>query len=148
MKKAHIIFFIIISTCFSTTILAQTFVHNVEQATETARVENKNVLLVFTGSDWCKPCILLKRDVLGAPEFKEYAEENLVLCNLDFPFQKKNKPSKEIQAYNDEKAAKYNPEGHFPRVILLDQEANTIKEFDYKPGMAPSNFIQQIQTSI
>ncbi len=148
MKTAHIFFIVFISFCFSTTVIAQQYLHNIEQATETAHVEDKNILLVFTGSDWCKPCILLKRDVFSTPEFQKYATENLVLCNLDFPFQKRNKPSKEIQAYNDEKAAKYNPEGQFPRVILLDREGNVTKEFTYTPGMAPASFIRQIQTSI
>lgn len=148
MKLAHIFAFIIFFFSLSTVSLAQQFMTNVELATETAQQEQKNVLLVFTGSDWCKPCILLKRDVLGAPEFREYAAENLILVNLDFPFKKQNMPSKEIQAYNDEKAAQYNPDGQFPRVILIDPTGQVVKEFNYKPGMAPQAFIENIQNAI
>ena len=148
MKYTCVLFFIISSLFLSTNCLAQQFETNLEEATEAARAEDKNVLLVFTGSDWCKPCILLKREVLGAPEFKEYAKENLVLVNLDFPFRKQNKLPKDIQAYNDEKAARYNPDGKFPRVLLLDPDAEVIKEFTYKPGTAPAAFVEKLQAAI
>ena len=146
MKYTSVLFFILFSFFLSNLTSAQQFGTNLEQATETAREEQKQVLLVFTGSDWCKPCILLKREVLGAPEFLDYAKENLVLVNLDFPFRKQNQLSKEVQAYNDEKASRYNPDGKFPRVILLNHEADVIKEFTYKPGMAPATFVEQLQT--
>ncbi len=148
MKYTSVLFFIILPFFLSQTALAQQFETNLEHATETAQQEQKNVLLVFTGSDWCKPCILLKRDVLGAPEFLDYAAESLVLCNLDFPFKKQNQLPKEVRAYNDEKAAHYNPEGKFPRVILLSSDAEVIKEFTYKPGTEPAAFVQQLQAAI
>ena len=49
-----------------------------------AKAENKNILIDFTGSDWCGWCIKLHREVLDKPEFIDYAKKNLVLLYLDY----------------------------------------------------------------
>ena len=48
-------------------------------ALASALKENRNVLLDFTGSDWCGWCVKLKKDTFDQPAFKEYADKNLVL---------------------------------------------------------------------
>ena len=53
--------------------------------TRASREENKMVLLDFTGSDWCGWCIKLQKDTFSRPEFQKFAEESLVLVELDFP---------------------------------------------------------------
>ena len=50
-----------------------------------AAKDNRNVLLDFTGSDWCGWCIRLKRETFDKPEFKAYADKNLELVEIDFP---------------------------------------------------------------
>ena len=122
----------------------QTFT-NLEDAAEVAQKENKEILMVFSGSDWCKPCILLKREIMDTPTFKAYAEQSLVLVKLDFPFRKQNQLSKEQQAYNGKLADKYNPAGAFPGVILLDKDMQTIQSIGYKSGMGANVFIDQIK---
>jgi len=62
------------------------------QAQAQAKVENKTVLLDFTGSDWCPWCIRLKNEVFSQPEFIAYANKNTVLVEVDFPRQKPPKP--------------------------------------------------------
>ena len=52
---------------------------NIEKALEIAKKEKKQVLIDFTGSDWCPPCIALKKNVFDSKEFKAYAKDNLVL---------------------------------------------------------------------
>ncbi len=42
---------------------------NFETAQARARSEKKLLLIEFTGSDWCPPCILLERQVFSQPEF-------------------------------------------------------------------------------
>lgn len=142
--KSSVIFPILILLLTSQMALGQEFHSRVDDATAVAQTENKNVLLVFTGSDWCKPCILLKRDILHSPAFVEFAEESLVLVNLDFPYQRKNKLPKEQEAYNASMADRFNPEGKFPRAILLDPQGEIIREIEYKPGMEGSTFMQNI----
>ena len=36
---------------------------NVEQAIEKGRIEGKDLLLLFTGSDWCAPCQKLEQNI-------------------------------------------------------------------------------------
>ena len=42
-------------------------------------------MLFFTGSDWCGWCIRLQKEVFFKPEFKKWANKNVVLVELDFP---------------------------------------------------------------
>ena len=50
-----------------------------EQALATAKESKKCVLMNFTGSDWCGPCIMMHKLVFSKPAFTEFAEKNLVL---------------------------------------------------------------------
>jgi thioredoxin-related protein len=54
-------------------------------ALKKAQAENKSVLINFTGSDWCPPCMRLKAEVFDKYEFKKYAHDNLILLEIDFP---------------------------------------------------------------
>src|SRR3954468_20786712 len=54
-------------------------------AVASAKSENKLVLMDFTGSDWCPPCIQLHKKIFSRAEFQTYAASNLVFPTLDFP---------------------------------------------------------------
>ena len=60
------------------------------EAQQIAKQNHKLILLNFSGSDWCGPCIKLKKDVFESAEFQSFAESNLVLLRADFPRLKKN----------------------------------------------------------
>ena len=62
---------------------------DVKEAQAISAKTNKPILANFTGSDWCGWCMRLTRDVFSKPEFKEWAKENVVLLELDFPRGKK-----------------------------------------------------------
>ena len=62
-----------------------------ENAKKKAEKEHKLILLNFSGSDWCGPCIRLKKEIFQSNSFINYADSNLVLVNADFPRNKKNK---------------------------------------------------------
>ena len=64
-----------------------------ESAQTKAAAENKKVLLVFSGSDWCIPCIRLEDKVWKSREFIRYAESGLHLYRADFPKRKKKSTS-------------------------------------------------------
>ncbi len=91
--------------------------HNIITAQSRAKENGKLVLLDFTGSDWCPPCMALHDFVLTQPEFLNYAEKNLELVELDFP-KNKSIDAKLVEA-NARLAEKYNVEG-FPTIIVLD----------------------------
>lgn len=50
-----------------------------------AKKENKLILLSFGGSDWCEPCIIMKKRVFNSDAFKDYAAKNLITVDVDFP---------------------------------------------------------------
>jgi thioredoxin-related protein len=87
---------------------------NFEKAKTEAQASHKQILLNFSGSDWCGPCIKLNREVFQNKTFSDYAEGKLVLVNADFPRQKKNKLSKEQTKMNETLADQYNKAGTFP----------------------------------
>jgi len=102
------------------------WVNNLEQAEQKARTEHKLILLNFSGSDWCGPCIRMHKEILESEIFLQYTNEHLVMVNADFPRMKKNQLTKDQQKSNDVLAEKYNAEGSFPCTILLDSNGKVI----------------------
>src|SRR5690242_9963236 len=88
------------------------------KAREMAQADHKLIVLNFSGSDWCGPCIRLHKEIFESQSFTSYANDHLVLVNADFPRLKKNQLSKEQEAKNDQLAEKYNKEGKFPLTLL------------------------------
>nr|WP_262891918.1 thioredoxin family protein [Hymenobacter qilianensis] len=91
---------------------------------------------VFSGSDWCKPCIMLKQEVFDQAEFQRYAQNRFVLARFDFPRSRKNKLPAAQQKANEEAAAQLNKEGSFPLVVLLSPEGKVLAKTGYRPGGA------------
>lgn len=96
---------------------------NVDAAIALAKKDGKSVMLEFTGSDWCPPCIMMGKKVFSKQEFMKAASKKFVLVHLDFP-----KGDKELAKKNQPYAEKYNIEG-FPTVILLDKEGKEFTRF-------------------
>jgi len=84
MKKALVALLFILGTY---AIEAQELVwnNNLKNAIEVSKKTKKPLLLFFTGSDWCGWCIRLQTEVFKTPEFVNWAKENVVLVELDFP---------------------------------------------------------------
>lgn len=124
---------------------AQTFEHNYDESLALAKENEKKVLLIFSGSDWCNTCIQLQQSILSTDEFKDFSKSNLVLLELDFPYRKKNRLPKEQQEHNEKLAERYNKEGSFPKIILLDNNENELGKVSYKKNSPPQDFIAQIE---
>jgi len=120
---------------------AEGWLSDYDKALAQAKAEKKPVLIDFTGSDWCGWCIRLNREVFSQEEFKEYAKQNLVLLEVDFPQRKPIAP--EQRQKNEELAAKYRVEG-FPTLIVLNSEGKQIGTLGYQPG-GPKAFIQALE---
>ncbi|MHC4777279.1 MAG: thioredoxin family protein [Planctomycetota bacterium] len=104
-----------------------------EEAKAAAKAAGKDLLVNFSGSDWCGWCIKLDKEVFSQAEFLSAAKKNFILCNLDFPRKKadphKEKNSKISQAYGV---------GGFPTVILLDPQGRIYGRTGYEKGGAAS----------
>jgi thioredoxin-related protein len=116
-----------------------------EKAKTTAVQEKKVILLSFSGSDWCVPCIKMKKDIFESETFQKYADANLVLVRADFPRLKKNKLDAAQTKQNEKLAETYNPKGRFPYTVLIDGTGKVIKTWDGLPKLTPANFVKQVK---
>ena len=82
---------------------------NYDKAINKAQKESKNVLVYFTGSDWCPPCKMLKTDLFDSAEFKALSEE-YVLLYVDMP-RNRDLLSNEQMTHNKQVMGKYNKKG-------------------------------------
>jgi thioredoxin-related protein len=118
------------------------WLHDWNKAQEEAKTNHKLLFLNFTGSDWCGWCIKFDKDVLSQPQFKNFAHDNLVLVELDFP-RKKSQPTEE-KKQNVQLAQQYEVLG-FPTIVVLNSSGQKVWQFDgYFPG-GPEAFIEQLQ---
>lgn len=111
-----------------------------KQAKERAKTDKRLILVDFTGSDWCGWCIKLDREVFSKPEFKDYADKNLVLLEVDFPRRKELSATQ--KAHNLELAEQYGVQG-FPTIIVLNGDGKKVGELGYMPG-GPSAFLAEL----
>lgn len=117
MKKV-VILIALLSFAFG---FSQEWNTSIEDAKTQAIKENKEILLIFSGSDWCAPCIKLEKVVWKSYIFKQTAATKWALIKADFPKKKANQlPIEQSDKYK-KLADKYNKEGNFPLVVLLDK---------------------------
>jgi len=82
-----------------------------------AKAEHKQILLDFTGSDWCVNCFRLTDEVFSKPDFADYARDHYVLVTVDFPI--KTELSEKVTQQNTALQTKYAVV-NIPTLILLD----------------------------
>ena len=125
------------------TIYAQEWQTDFEKAKNTASIEDKPIILVFQGSDWCAPCIKLDRQVWSTDTFKEYASEHYVMLQADFPRKRENSLSETQTKANTKLAETYNKNGIFPFVVVLDAKGNVLGKTGYKKT-TPEQYIKEL----
>lgn len=118
------------------------WLNDYKKAQDEAKTNHKLLLLNFTGSDWCGWCIKFDKDILSQPQFKNYAHDNLVLLELDFP-RRKPQPT-EVKKQNLQLAQQYEVLG-FPTIVVLNSSGQKLWQYDgYFPG-GPEAFIAQLE---
>ena len=117
-----------------------------ETAKRIAREKDQLILLNFSGSDWCGPCIRLKKEIFDSEQFSHMADTTLIMVNADFPRNKKNQPDKQVQLQNEALADKYNPMGKFPFTVLLNAEGKVIASWDGLPKADAVDFTRQVKS--
>lgn len=132
---------------FSSLIFSQNWTTNIDEAKTLAATQNKPIVLVFSGSDWCAPCIKLDKNVWQSEEFKSYATEKLVLLRADFPKKKANILPEAQQNANKALAEKYNQDGYFPLVVVLDANGKVMAKKGYENQNA-AKYVAELQAII
>jgi len=117
--------------------------NNYQKAVEQAKAEQKVMILVFSGSDWCAPCIKLDRTVWQSDAFAK-ASENWVIYKADFPKKKQNQLPNELKAQNEKLAEKYNPNGIFPLVVMIQANGKVLGQLSYE-AISAEAYIQKMK---
>jgi thioredoxin-related protein len=125
-----------------------TWLGDFNAAKKEASEKHQLILINFSGSDWCGPCIRLRKEILESAAFESYASDHLVLVRADFPRQKKNQPSEEQKKLNDALADKYNADGKFPYTLLVDENGKVLRTWDGFPDETPEQFIAQVNSTV
>ncbi|NLW83595.1 MAG: thioredoxin family protein [Phycisphaerae bacterium] len=105
-----------------------------EAAKAKAAEEGKDLLVNFSGSDWCYWCKRLDGEVFSRPGFVDEVGKDFVLVNIDLP-DDKSRQSRQLQAQNDRLIRIYRIEG-FPTVILMRADGTPYAETGYQNGGA------------
>lgn len=93
-------------------------------AVKKATKEEKNILVFFTGSDWCPPCIALKKDFFETTNFDNYSSDYILLY-IDIP-RNRDLLSADQLKHNKELAAKYNKRGSVPMLKVINENGNEL----------------------
>jgi thioredoxin-related protein len=117
-------------------------------ARKQAAEQHKFILLNFSGSDWCAPCIQMRKEILEHPEFIAWANSHVILVNADFPREKKHQLPKNLQQQNEKLADQYNAKGVFPLTLLLKEDGSVKKSWEGHPKMSAEKFVQQLNSFI
>jgi len=113
---------------------ADAWVQDFAKAKEQAAKEGKDLLIDFTGSDWCIWCKRLDKEVFAEAAFADEAPKSFVLVKLDFPSDE-SLVTAEIKAQNEKLKEQYAVEG-FPTVFLTDAEGKPYAQTGYQEGGA------------
>lgn len=105
-----------------------TWLTDLPKAKAQAKAEGRLVLMDFTGSDFCPPCIRLAKEVFPTKEFSDYAKQHLVLVEVDFPIKKKQSP--ELKAANEALQKEFKVDG-YPTLIVLTPEGKKLGELEF-----------------
>ena len=130
----------LVSTAFSAEL--EGWSSDLDKALAQAKKEKKQVLVEFTGSDWCPPCIAMRKNVFSKKEFVEAASKDYVLVELDYP-----KGDEALKKKNDPLAKKYKIEG-FPTVILMDPEGKEFTRFYASEFPKTDLFLKHLKESL
>ena len=112
-----------------------------EAAKKQAAETKKDLLIDFTGSDWCGWCIKLNKEVFSQEPFKAGVKDKFVLVELDYP-RDKSKLSAATLKQNEELAKKY-PISGYPTILLTDADGKPYAATGYEAG-GPEAYVKHL----
>lgn len=116
-----------------------------ETATKLAKEKHQLILLNFSGSDWCIPCIRMRKNIFDNDSFSAITNNRIVMVNADFPRNKKNQPAASLKKQNEALADKYNSGGKFPYTVLLDADGKVLKSWEGLPKKSAEEFALEVK---
>ena len=134
---------LVLFTCQCTTAEENQWSEDPNDAMKTAAKDKKDLLLLYTGSDWCPPCQKLEQEVFSDEDFYAEAEGHFVFVKFDFL---KNSPLRaEVKKKNEEWAEKFGVDS-YPTIVLVDPELKPYAFAGYEEG-GSENFLGMLEES-
>ena len=140
MKNLHLLFAFFFLSSFAV------WQPSYDVAKKTAKAKHQLILLNFSGSDWCGPCMRMRNEIFSDSGFLKMADTSLILVNADFPRKKKNQLNTVLQKQNNSLADLYNPEGKFPYTVLINADGKLIKTWDGLPNENAAKFTALVKS--
>lgn len=125
MKHVRILALILLALGAVASLNAQDFQKDFATAQKLSKETGKPILILFSGSDWCRPCIQLHKLVFEDASFQAYARENVILYHADFPRRPENKLAPELKALNYKLAGEYGIRG-YPTTVVVSSKGNVL----------------------
>lgn len=119
---------------------AQEWSNNLNQAFREASMTNKKVLLFFSTDENCERCQKLNKNVLQSPEFKDFAKDDYILVKQDF------EPTDDPQQLEQNLLVveKYNKDGFFPLLVILNKNAKVIGQVGAYNNETPNQYLDRL----
>jgi thiol:disulfide interchange protein len=100
------------------------WITNLDEAYAISKKTGKPIMANFTGSDWCGWCKRLTAAVFSQPDFKTWADKNVVLLELDYPRGKFIPENIRVQNSNLQQAFQVSG---YPTVWVFDLDKDAAK---------------------
>lgn len=115
---------------------------DLDAAKARAKEEGKPLMVEFTGSDWCPPCMMMDKKVFSKDAFMKGASEMYILVKLDLP----NKDP-EMKAANGKLMSKFKVSG-VPTILLLDSEGEEFTRFTASQFPSVDGFLANLKNQL
>jgi len=101
-----------------------------EEAYAESKKTGKPIMANFTGSDWCGWCKKLTKSVFVHKEFQDWADDNVVLLELDYP--RRKKLSSDLTEQNKGLQQAFRVSG-FPTIWVFHLDKDDTGQFNIDP---------------
>ena len=135
----------LLATCWAKTSTPEGWTDDLDAALKQAKAEGKQVLVDFSGSDWCGWCQRLDKEVFDTAVFRKGAKDKFVLVMIDSP-QDKSLLSDAAKEKNPGLVEKFGIQG-FPSVIILDGDGNKLYQTGYQRG-GPEAYLEMLDREL
>lgn len=101
---------------------------------------NKKVLLFFSTDENCERCQKLDKNVFQSSEFKDFAKDDYILVKQDF------EPTDDPQQLEQNLLVveKYNKDGFFPLLVILNKNAKVIGQVGAYNNETPNQYLDRL----
>lgn len=142
MKNVYVICLVIFSVH---SMAAQQWITNLEDGFSNAKQSNRSVLLFFNVPDACDVCTSLEKRVFSSKAFLDFAVDRYSLVKLDFVQTPGSHTAQDQKSRNLIIVEKYNKDGFFPLVVIMDEYGNVAGKIGSYNQETPLEYIAMLQ---